>query len=91
MIYPICNAIPLCSDCHQWLDSHFISEVLLDPDKRVLSYREESYTFIVTKLNYSWEDLLRLKVMSNKLISRKCAEEQAKIELKEILKEMKGK
>lgn len=59
---PVKNAISLCSGCHDWFDSHKITAVLFDEKKRVFSARDESYTFLVSKPEYSWEKLQLLYV-----------------------------
>ncbi len=76
LLAPKFNAIPLCSDCHSWFDSHKIDALLFDEKKRVLSMADESYTWLVsTKIslngksqdfwNYTWNDLYKMYALSH--------------------------
>lgn len=63
MLEPICNAVALCAYCHDWFDTHKMRELLLDPKKRVLD--EESYTWLVRDMRYTWDQLLTLLVKAH--------------------------
>ena len=54
------NAIALCSDCHSWLDTHKMRDLIFDAGKRVFNEKNESYTFLVKRCGYSWGDLQKL-------------------------------
>lgn len=64
MFYPVKNGVALCNTCHSWFDEHKITALLWEPNKRVLSWDEESYTFLVQKCGYTWEELQLLYVKS---------------------------
>ncbi len=59
MLKPLRNAIPLCTDCHDWFDTHKIIACICEPEKRVFNPKDESYHFLVS-LGYTWGDLERL-------------------------------
>ena len=58
------NAICLCLSCHSWFDTHMITDLLFNPKKRVLDEKDESYTFLVKKCGYTWNDLTMLYAKS---------------------------
>jgi hypothetical protein len=58
LLKPKPNAIPLCMTCHDWFDTHKIKAVVFDEKKRVFKPNEESFTFLVKKMGYSWNDIL---------------------------------
>ncbi len=63
-LWPKANAIPLCSTCHDWFDSHKISACIFDERKRVFNEKEEGFTFLVKCCGYSWNDLAKLYAKS---------------------------
>lgn len=60
MFYPIKNAIPLCNFCHSWFDEHQIPTLIWMENRRVFGYKEESFTFLIEKCGYTWDQLQRL-------------------------------
>ena len=54
------NAIVLDFSCHQWFDTHKMQVCLFDASKRVFDGRDESFHFLVERLGYTWDGLLRL-------------------------------
>lgn len=67
LLEPKPNAIAMCSSCHDWADSHWMDSLIFDESKRVFNHKEESYTFLVEKCGYTWEDIQTLKVLSNQV------------------------
>lgn len=72
LIEPQYNAVALCASCHSWFDSHKIDALIFDERKRVLSPKDESYTWLVSSKiknfpgwNYSWDDLYELYALSH--------------------------
>ena len=59
---PVRNAIPLCADCHDHFDSHKMRDLIFEPEKRVFTWKDESYTFLVEKCGYTWRDLQKLYI-----------------------------
>lgn len=84
MLKPIRNAVPLCNFCHSWFDEHKITSLLFDEKKRVLGPKEESYSWLVHAMGYSWDDLAKLYVLS------KQAATYYDFRKKEITKELKA-
>jgi len=62
--------------------------LILQPEKRVFSYTEESYTFLVECCGYEWKDLQMLKIMSKRLCNSKLEKIRAKKELETELKRL---
>jgi len=91
LLKPKPNAIPLCTNCHSWFDTHMIMAVLLDPKKRVFNHTEESFTFLVEKCGYSWGELLTLLAKSKETFTNyKGKKDQINIQLKEARAEILG-
>lgn len=86
MLYPVRNAIALCMSCHAWFDSHKITAVIVEPEKRVFKPNEEGFTFLVKGMGYSWAQLLRLYVLSQAISKpdEKIVEMQLKLELNRL-------
>lgn len=61
MLRPVRNAIQLCggpfNSCHHFFDTHKMFPLLMDPAKRVFTADEESFTFLVERCGYTWEQL----------------------------------
>lgn len=96
---PKFNAIPLCSNCHGWFDSHKIDGLIFDEKKRVLSPDDESFTWLVrSKIslngkpqdfwNYTWQDLYELYALSHHKTGKYGTLQKVEIrkQLKEYLK-----
>jgi len=82
------NAVHLCSNCHDWFDSHKIIACLVDEHKRVFSAGEESFHWLISK-GYTWDSLLRLYVKSEQVCTgyswkKKEITKQLKAELKKL-------
>lgn len=90
LLDPISNAVPLCSGCHDWFDSHKIKALVFDERKRVLSAEDESFTFLVKKMGYSWEDLQKLFVWADRGLPHAefMEKEVIRPELREKLKQL---
>lgn len=66
LLDPVTNAVALDAGCHSWLDEHKILAVVLDPSKRVFTWKDESFTFLVQRCGYTWEDLVKLYMISRR-------------------------
>lgn len=66
--------------------------VLLDPAKRIFQAHEESYTFLVLKLGYTWEQLTQLYIMSNQIsaLPKELREKHNRMTLTQVLKELEN-
>ena len=86
LLEPVRNAIPLCVSDHDWFDTHKIQALILDPEKRVLNWKDESFSFLVEKCGYSWKDLELLLVMCNRTThyNNKFQEELINQQLKKV-------
>ena len=83
------NAICLCLGCHSWFDTHMITDLLFSPKKRVLDAADESYTFLVEKLGYTWDELTILYAKSKQHFTGYAyKKDQIYIGLKELRGEM---
>lgn len=89
LVKPKPNAIALCAVCHSWLDEHKMWALIFDENKRVFNEKEESFTFLVKCLGYTWDDLQKLYVKGNETISyNEVTRRQINIELKEYRAEL---
>lgn len=84
------NAVPMCATCHSWFDTHKQDALLYDPTKRVFNHTQESYTFLVERCGYTWNQLEKLYVWSNQTLSmpKKIHEEHAGMVLRQTAKEL---
>jgi hypothetical protein len=90
MLSPKPNAVALCSNCHSWFDEHKIDGLIFDERKRVLSLKDESFTWL-TSIRYTWDDLLKLYAFSRLPAQHyKFNKKAITIYLKEELKKMGG-
>jgi hypothetical protein len=85
------NAVALCSNCHAWFDSHKIDALIWDEKKRVLTGREEGFTWLVKARDYTWDELARLYAkgqsgMQNYAFKKIGINEQLTKKLKELTK-----
>lgn len=69
MLKPVRNAIALCMTCHNWLDTSKMKSLVFDPSKRVFTASEESYTFLNVMCGYSWNDIEKLFILSQQVVS----------------------
>lgn len=59
------NAIPLCSDCHSWFDTHVDDSPIFKEEVRPYIFADDNrYVFLVRFCGYTWNDLQKLYVMS---------------------------
>lgn len=59
------NAVALCAGCHSWFDTHKIQALIFDEEKRVLSSTDESFTWLVKTLFYTWGELYKLYALGH--------------------------
>lgn len=64
LLKPKPNAIALCTSCHDWFDSHKSTDILLKEELQKIPQLDSSYHFLVSRLGYSWECLLKMKILS---------------------------
>lgn len=58
---PVKNAIPMCSNCHDWFDSSKDNTPIFNEKAREYFTREKNaYTFLVEECEYTWEQLALL-------------------------------
>ena len=89
LIKPKPNSIALCVDCHGWFDTHKIWQLIYDERKRVFNWKEESYTFLVEKLGYTWDELQKIHIKASGTSHYGPIEKRQKnIELKEAYSEL---
>ena len=81
------NAVAMCAGCHDWFDSHKITAVIFDPNKRVFGACDESYHFLVKCLGYDWDEIARLYVKGQAPSGYKFSKKLITKTLKQMLKE----
>lgn len=60
MLEPFKNAVALCSDCHDWFDSHKAKEILFDERLQAIKQPDNRWWWLVNVMGYTWEQLLLL-------------------------------
>lgn len=86
MLKPYRNAIPLCSDCHSWFDTHKDDTPLFNEDARQFSNpTQNKWAFLVTECGYHWKDLYNLWTLGHR-----CVHNVGHIEKIEIRKQLKA-
>ena len=92
-LYPKPNAVALCAFCHKWFDVQKKESLIFDEKKRVFNAEEDSFTFLVEKLGYTWKDLQVLKIRSQGSLYPPYSGQKEEIyaELKMEFKKMGGK
>lgn len=90
-LIPVPNAIPLCSSCHDWFDSHKCADILFDARLQKIPQPSNSYFFLVKTCGFSWGQLQALYAAGNNL-SRgvKVADYQIKFHLNEVRKKQEA-
>jgi hypothetical protein len=92
MIKPVKNAIALCMTCHSWFDSCKDDTPLFDLKAReYFKANKNAYTFLVEDVGYTWDDLMKLYILSHNTIKKlyPFEKEEIKRQLKEYFKKLK--
>lgn len=64
LLGPVRNAVPLCSDCHDWFDRCKNNTPIFNENARPFFLAiENAYAFLVERCGYSWRDLQRLYLL----------------------------
>lgn len=90
MLRPICNAVHLCSTCHDWFDGCKNKKPIFEPEAREHFTKEDNaYTFLVSTDLYDWNNLAQLYAFGqvpykNYSFTKKAITAELRAELKKL-------